>query len=212
MNKNIYILSAFVLLVFSLVSCGNDDDDSTAEMLVWKAQQDQVFRNVANSGLYSDLGSKTGDGTLYYRSSTMITDNDAPVTLAGISPRLIEITGERPLFTDSVVVRYMGWYLDEDNEKVVFDGTENMVIDGTTYTFNKMQGIGFLANGVIAGWTDILTSVMYVGDEYEVCIPQQLAYKSSGSGSIKYYTTLFFNIKLLGIYRKESTDDDKTKS
>lgn len=206
MSKRIYILSFLAIFALSFISCG-DDNDSNADVLAWKAHQDQVFRDVANSGLYFEQGSKTGDGSVYYRRSTLIADNDAPRSL--VSPRLQEITGAHPLFTDSVRVRYMGWYLNADNEKVVFDGTENIKIDGKEYTFNEPQGRGFFANGVIAGWTDIMTNIMYPGDEYEVCIPQQLGYKSSGSGSIPYYTTLFFDIKLLEVWRLQTTDDNK---
>lgn len=173
MNKKIYILSVFAILAFSFMSCGGNDDDSTAEILAWKAHQDQIFRNVASSGTYSELVSRTGDGSVYYKVSTDITDND---TKSAPSTRLIEVpANERPLSTDSVVCRYMGWYLDADNKTVIFDGTETMTINGVKAEYNRQQGIGFMANQVIAGWTDLLTGIMSVGDEYEVCIPQQLA-------------------------------------
>lgn len=202
MNRKIYTLFALLSLVFVFASCG-DDDDNTAEILEWKAQQDQVYRDVSNSGQYSELISRTGNGSVYYKTSNNITDQ---IPFSAVSPRLIEVTDTPPLFSDSVVCRYMGWYLNSDNEKVVFDGTENMVIDGTEYNFNRQGGVGFQVGGVIAGWSDIL-QIMYPGNEYEVCIPQQLAYGSSGSGSIKYYTTLFFKLKLLKVFRKQTTDD-----
>lgn len=198
-----------MLLVFSFISCGGDDDDNTAQILAWKSYQDKVYRDVVNSGEYSELTSRTGNGSSRYKKSTDITDNDSR---SSVSPRLIEITEGSPLFTDSVLCRYMGWYLSEEGTKVVFDGTENMVIDGTEYKFNKQQGIGFMVYDVVPGWIDLLTSVMSVGDEYEVCIPHQLAYGTSGRGSIPYYTTLFFKMKLLGVYRKQTTADDKLKN
>lgn len=205
MNKKLYALIALLSLVVVFVSCGDDDDDNEA-LIAWKSHQDKIFRDSVATGRFSELPSGTKNGSVYYRRSNEI------------GTKLIEITDTPPMFSDSVVCRYTGWYYNSNNEKVEFDTTEG---DANAQGGRGFSLAGYVASdgtrkgGVIDGWVDIL-QIMSVNDEYLVCIPQQLGYGATGrydsyTGvySIPQYTTLFFNIKLLKIFRKTSTDDDK---
>jgi FKBP-type peptidyl-prolyl cis-trans isomerase FklB len=51
---------------------------------------------------------------------------------------------------------------------------------------------------VITGWWEVLQR-MGVGERWEVYIPWDLAYGSSGSSSILGYSTLIFDMQLLRI-------------
>ena len=54
-------------------------------------------------------------------------------------------------------------------------------------------------NGVIKGWQEVL-QLMSVGDKWRVVIPYQHAYGEHGAGQlIEPYSTLVFDIELLGI-------------
>ncbi|KGN97800.1 FKBP-type peptidyl-prolyl cis-trans isomerase [Porphyromonas sp. COT-290 OH3588] len=84
----------------------------------------------------------------------------------------------------------------EDKVKVKYRGT---LIDGTEFDKNE-EGIEFPANGVIKGWTEMLT-LMKVGEKVRVVIPYDLAYGEQGSYSIDPFSTLVFEIELLDIVK-----------
>ena len=92
--------------------------------------------------------------------------------------------GKKPKATDKVLVHYHG-----------------TLIDGTTFDSSVDRGepISFGLNQVIKGWTEIV-QLMPVGSKWRVYIPYDLAYGDQGAGqSIKPYSTLIFEIELLGI-------------
>lgn len=191
MNKKIYALYALIFSLCTVVvfsSCSDDDTDDSA-VQVWKAYNEKIVEEVRqksnevlDSGYeYTAIKSFSRNGSVYYKASDNIK--------SGISTK---ITAEgTPQFTDSVVCRYTGWYLDSDGDKVTFDTTEGDA--------NKQSGVGFKLSGVVDGWATML-QYMTVGQEVEVCIPYALGYGSSGySSTIPAYTTLWFNLKLLKI-------------
>ena len=81
--------------------------------------------------------------------------------------------------------------------KVNYKGT---LIDGTEFdsSYKRNEPATFRANQVIKGWTEALT-MMPVGSKWELYIPQELAYGSRESGQIKPFSTLIFEVELLGI-------------
>ena len=87
---------------------------------------------------------------------------------------------------------------DTSKVKVNYKGT---LIDGTEFDSSaKHNGPStFQANRVIAGWTEALT-MMPVGAKWELYIPSELAYGSKETGGqIQPFSTLIFEIELLGI-------------
>lgn len=92
--------------------------------------------------------------------------------------------GPKPKPTDEVIVHYHG---------TLTDGT---VFDSSV---DRGESISFPLNGVIKGWTEIL-QLMPVGSKWRVYIPHQLAYGDRSAGpKIQPYSTLIFEIDLLGI-------------
>ena len=81
--------------------------------------------------------------------------------------------------------------------KVNYKGT---LIDGTEFdsSYKRNEPSTFRANQVIKGWTEALT-MMPVGSKWELYIPQELAYGSRESGQIKPFSTLIFEVELVGI-------------
>ena len=81
--------------------------------------------------------------------------------------------------------------------KVNYNGT---LIDGTEFdsSYKRNEPATFRANQVIKGWTEALT-MMPVGSKWELYIPQELAYGSRESGQIKPFSTLIFEVELVGI-------------
>lgn len=189
MNRSILI--AFLAGIALLMgSCGSDDaTDAVSEE--WKAYQQNLVTEVAKPGSgYSSIESESQNGKVYYKTTTAI-----KATPEGT-----------PYFTDSVVCRYTGWYLDLNGKKVEFDSTEggNNAQAGRGFRIGGYEAVTSSGTvtyqniGVIDGWATALQH-MHVGDQWEICIPYQLGYGTGGNTSISGYTTLWFNVKLLEI-------------
>lgn len=87
---------------------------------------------------------------------------------------------------------------DTSKVKVNYKGT---LIDGTEFdsSYKRKEPATFRANQVIKGWTEALT-MMPVGSKWELYIPQDLAYGARETGGqIKPFSTLIFEVELVGI-------------
>ena len=92
--------------------------------------------------------------------------------------------GPKPTAEDTVTVHYRGTLLDG----TVFDSS-----------YDRGAPASFPLKGVIAGWTEAL-QLMPVGAKWELVIPADLAYGSSGAGGhIGPNATLKFEVELLEI-------------
>ena len=112
------------------------------------------------------------------------TKEGVKTTESGLQYKVItEGKGEIPAVTCKVKVNYKG-----------------TLIDGTEFdsSYKRNEPATFRANQVIKGWTEALT-MMPVGSKWELYIPQELAYGSRESGQIKPFSTLIFEVELVGI-------------
>ncbi len=92
--------------------------------------------------------------------------------------------GAIPTDSSTVIVNYEGKTIDGE----VFDSS-----------YERGEAAKLRANQVIKGWTEALKH-MPVGSEWEVVIPQELAYGSNGDRrKIKPFSALIFKIELTGI-------------
>ncbi len=100
---------------------------------------------------------------------------------------LVKGDGQVPLSSDRVQVNY-----------------EGRLIDGTVFDASKNHGdkpAEFTPTQVIKGWTEALT-MMPVGSKWQLYIPYELAYGDRDTGKIKPFSTLIFDIELVGISEK----------
>ena len=92
--------------------------------------------------------------------------------------------------------------VDSSTVRVDYEGR---LIDGTVFdsSFERGQSVDFpIQGGLIKGWVEAL-KLMPVGSEWELYIPQDLAYGFRGQGQmIPPYSTLIFRVKLLDIVNK----------
>ncbi len=97
---------------------------------------------------------------------------------------LVKGDGKTPKLTDKVRCHYHGTLING----VVFDSS-----------VERGEPAVFPVNGVITGWQEVL-QLMPVGSKWRVTIPYQHAYGERGAGQmIEPYSTLIFDIELLGI-------------
>lgn len=94
-----------------------------------------------------------------------------------------EGTGAKPKATDVVKVNYHG-----------------TLIDGTVFDSSVQRGepAVFGVNQVIPGWTEAL-QLMPVGSKWTLYVPYDLAYGAMDRGPLKPFSTLIFDVELLGI-------------
>jgi FKBP-type peptidyl-prolyl cis-trans isomerase FklB len=115
-------------------------------------------------------------------------------TASGLQYEVIKMgTGAKPGPTDKVATHYHGTLLDGK----VFDSS-----------VERKEAIEFPVNGVIAGWTEAL-QLMPTGSKFRLYIPYNLAYGERGAGgSIGPYSTLIFDVELLGVNGKDAAGKD----
>ncbi len=99
---------------------------------------------------------------------------------------LVKGDGEVPLENQKVQVNY-----------------EGRLIDGTVFDASSKHGdepAEFTPKQVIKGWTEALT-MMPVGSKWQLYIPYHLAYGNRSAGEIQPYSTLIFDVELVGIVK-----------
>jgi FKBP-type peptidyl-prolyl cis-trans isomerase len=114
------------------------------------------------------------------------TKEGVTTTASGLQYEIItQGSGAKPALTDEVETHYHGTLLDG----TVFDSS-----------VDRGQSISFPVNGVIPGWTEAL-QLMSVGSKWKLYVPYNLAYGERGEprGGIAPYSTLIFEVELLGI-------------
>lgn len=85
---------------------------------------------------------------------------------------------------------------DSDRVKVHYHGT---LIDGTVFDSSiDKEPVTFGVGQVIKGWTEAL-KLMPVGSKWIIYVPEDLAYGSRPAGNIHPFSTLIFEVELLGI-------------
>ena len=86
---------------------------------------------------------------------------------------------------------------DTNRVKVHYHGT---LINGTVFdsSVDRKEPAFFGVTQVISGWTEAL-KLMPVGSKWKLYIPYNLAYGSQDRGTIKPFSTLIFDVELLGI-------------
>lgn len=187
MNKKLFIFTSLVcsfILIFS--ACTNNDDNELDQE--WIDYNTKLYNEVVQNSEYRALQSESKNGSVYFKYiDDFIEDYQ--------SLKKPKITEEgTPYFTDSISMRYEGFYYKKDGTKYTFDTTEG----GNNYVVYRTR-----VNSLIDGMSTML-QYMEIDEQVEVCIPYRLGYKEAGNSSIPGYTTLWFRMKLLNIY-----DDSK---
>ena len=99
---------------------------------------------------------------------------------------LVVGTGTTAVSTSRVTVSYTGWLYDTSKT------------DGKGTQFDSSPNTTFLLSGVIKGWQQGVPG-MKVGGQRRLVVPPDLAYGSSGVGSIPPNATLVFDIGLIAV-------------
>ena len=142
-------------------------------------QAGEYIQNTMNTIKY---GNVKEDGEKFLAENAL--KEGVKVTESGLQYEVLKMgRGKKPAATDRVKVHYHG-----------------TLIDGTVFDSSVDRGepIVFGLNQVIKGWTEGV-QLMPVGSKFRFYIPQELGYGAQAAGSIPPYSTLIFEVELLGI-------------
>lgn len=205
----------FVLLTLSallLASCRSSDDafDSRHD---WQERNAQWFAEVYDTATGAIAAAKAkypGSGEWEEHCDwrvykTLLKSQDVQGAATDYIVCKINRRGERvkqpgeelwsAAYTDSVRLYYRGWIMDDNYP----ESRENMTVFSQTYYGDfDPDTAAPIAMPVTSTVEGFMTALQYMvkGDEWDVYIPQQLAYKETASDAIPAYSTLLFRIRL----------------
>ena len=141
-----------------------------------------------NTNWYQAQADLTEGGSKYYTQVTAPWDPNAQVLIHWFNDTTKTKGNLKPKFTSTVDVKYL---------LKLYDGT---AVDSSFLSTSPADSLFRcrLNMGVIEGW-GIAIPKMHVGDSCRVLVPYYVGYGSTASGIIKPYSTLQFDIKLVGI-------------
>lgn len=190
------ISSFLILLAFVFASCSETSEEDN-EFSDWKNRNESYF-----NGLYEQAKAAVSSGSSEWKVLTKWSLNDNVATAAAnhVVVKVLEAgTGSGcPLFTDSVRVHYRGNLMPSASYPSGYQFDSSWTGD---YNIHTAKPTEFCLSGqIIDGFATALLN-MHIGDRWLVYIPYQLGYGVNGSGTIPGYSTLVFDITLVGYYR-----------
>ena len=204
MSKHIlWLISLLFVVSFSFVSC-EETDGAVDPYTDWQERNEHYLDSIASVAL-ANQGEAVGQWKVihtYKYPQQGITMGDVDEY---IYCKVLEVgDGDAsPLYTDTVGVHYRGQLIPlYDGEGLTFDQSFQGGLDTDVNT-----AVEFSVNGVIAGWTTALME-MKEGDRWQLYIPSDLGYGTSGNSSIPGYSTLIFDVNLMKIKRLKGTPQE----
>ena len=183
-------------LAFAFTSC-SESDDSEEEYTDWQSTNETYFDNLF---MQTKMKVDAGDTSWkIYKNWTLDSGEVAKHSYDHIVVRVIKSGNSdvSPLYNDSVRVHYSGRLLPSKSYPTgyVFDKSY-------TGDFNIATAVPakFVVNGTAEGFATALQH-MHLGDHWEIYIPYQLGYGEEANNTIPAYSTLVFDVRLVGIYR-----------
>ena len=205
MNNRLKVILLPVLSLLLLASC-KDSDETYDVHHDWKERNAQWFAEVYDAAQESIAAAQSQypngndweehcDWRIF---KTLLKSQD---TQGASTDYIVCHINERgdgdwsPAYTDSVRLYYRGWIMDENYP----ESKTNLTVFSQTYygDFDKTTAAP-IAMPVTATVEGFMTAVQYMvkGDDWDVYIPQQLAYQETASDAIPAYSTLLFRLRV----------------
>jgi len=183
MMKKIWYVAFTIVCALMATSCNNDDDDDVVVDPEWAKLNQEVIFNISGNKEYKEYKSESNAGSIYVK-----------VLNVG--------EGTKPIYFNSKVKCYYTGSFVVTYESDDIDIAAGDIFDSAEPPYDNPAE--FSVDGVVAGFTTALTN-MHVGDRWEVWMPTQLAYgstgrkRSNGTYSIPPYSALKFEIEVVEI-------------
>ena len=199
------VIALLLLPLLFLASCKSSEEkvDSHYD---WKARNAQWFAEVYDAAQASIAAAKAQypNGNDWeehcdwrvYKTLLKSQDIQGPSTDYIVCKVNQRGTGDwSAVYTDSVRLYYRGWIMDENYPQ----SKTNMTVFSQTYygDFNNTTAAP-LPMPVTSTVEGFMTAIQYMvkGDDWDVYIPQELAYKEADSEAIPAYSTLLYRIRI----------------
>lgn len=203
--RRMAVLPFFLLVLCPLLTSCNEDNDTVEEFVDWQNKNQQYFNNIYNTAKQKIAA---GDTSWKIFRSYSLVENAATQPTNFIVVHVLEKgTGSGcPLYSDTTRVHYSGRLIPSTSyaNGYTFDTSWNG-------SFNPLSSkpLDLSVGGTVNGWATALMQ-MHIGDRWEVYVPYQLGYgtTSTSSGTIPAYSTLIFDIRLVGYWRAGATVPD----
>ncbi len=204
-NVLLTLLSGLAMLLFA--SCSESEDTNT-EYNDWQAKNDAYFEQQYQRALDSIAVNPTKWKLIKDLSKDATTEGQhTDYIIAHVisqSEEHDECTSPSyaasPLYTDSVRVHVRGNLIPSPSYNVssLSYGAVGYQFDTSwsgNYNTATMIPAAYQVSGLIDGFSTAL-QMMHPGDRWEICVPYQLAYKSTERTSIPAYSVLVFDLTL----------------
>lgn len=179
MKRLPFLLFAAVAVILGM-SCSTDNTNYWTEYKDWRESNIQYINDKA--------AEKDAQGNAVYTKVVPTSWNSQGyILIRYYNDTMLTQRNLKPLLTSTVDVKYRG----HDIDGVAFDSSFLRTQPADSVYRTK-------PSAVVEGWTIALLN-MHIGDSCEVIIPYQQGYGSTGSSTIKPYSTLVFDMKLVGI-------------
>lgn len=204
MSKRIYLFS-LILLALAFVSC--EETEEVGRYDNWRARNEafidsleNVYETVPGRGGLERFSMYVDPGRfIYYKVKTPVETDEQNQ----------DMIGRRPTSASTVVTYYKGTNILRE----WFDGFlgDNPNLDESNTNEGETLPISLGVSSVITGWQEALQH-MVVGDRWEVYIPWQYAYGSTGNSQgqveILGYSALIFDLQLLDTDYPAAVDEE----
>ncbi|MDD3038443.1 FKBP-type peptidyl-prolyl cis-trans isomerase [Bacteroides sp.] len=191
MSKKIYLFS-LILLALAFVSCEETKEEGRYDN--WRTRNEvfidslgTVYETVPGRGGLERFSMYINPGEfIYYKVKTPVETNKLNK----------DMVGRRPTSASTVTAYYKGMNILRER----FDGFygENPNLDESNANEGETLPVSLALSSVITGWQEALQH-MAVGDRWEIYIPWQYAYGTTGNSNanILSYSALIFDVQLL---------------
>lgn len=205
------LMACMMLCAGGMLCACSENDGETDEYANWQSRNETWFQKtmLAAADSISAAKAKYGDAWESYSNRRQYLcysrqDNAAHASTDSVAVEILK-RGEgtrSPYTTDSVRIAYRTLLIptDEHPSGLVadhsgFSSAYDRVFDNAT-----MAPSTFLVSALVRG---VATALLYMheGDRWRVTMPASLAYGKKASGSIPAYSTVIFEMELVGIYR-----------
>ena len=198
-------MKKFLLLLplLLLASCKNSEENYDSHH-DWKERNAQWFAEVYDAAQAEIAAAKAQHGNSWEEHcnwriyKTLLKSQDVQGASTDYIVCKINQRGVgdfSPAYTDSVRLYYRAWIMDE-NYPV---SKTNMTVFSQSYygDFDRTTAAP-IAMPVTSTVEGFMTAIQYMvkGDEWDVYIPQQLAYKETESEAVPAYSTLLYRIRI----------------
>ncbi|MBQ6192458.1 MAG: FKBP-type peptidyl-prolyl cis-trans isomerase [Bacteroidaceae bacterium] len=193
-----------LLLPLLLLASCKDSEEASDKHYNWKERNAQWFAEVYDAAqaeiasAKAQYGNEWGEHCNWRIYKTLLKSQDVQGPSTDYIVCKINERGDgdwSPAYTDSVRLHYRGWIMDENYPA----SKDNRTVFSQTYFGDfDAKTAAPMAMPVTATVEGFMTAIQYMvkGDDWDVYIPEQLAYGEAASDAVPAYSTLLYRLRI----------------